>query len=148
MSAMRIGVLLCLLLMACGLRHVDVVMDPTSTPGTFSATGIGTLTSPMPEYPEMARAAGIEGSCRVSVRFSADWTAESIQVAIPAGNGALDKSSCSTAMRVTFEPAPFSRLRLPVHADIDYRFTRQASMFPDSADEFVTKIESVRVWTQ
>jgi TonB family protein len=147
MSAMKIGVLLCLLLMACGLRHVDVVMDPT-TPGVFSTRTIGTLTAPIPEYPETARAADIEGSCWVSVRFAADWSAESIQVAKPAGNWALDKSSCSTAKRVTFEPAPFSRLRLPVRADIDYRFTRQASAFPDSADEFVAIVETVRVWNE
>jgi TonB family protein len=145
---MRAGVLLCVSLLACAPRSVDVILNPTSTPGTFSAIDIGTLTTPMPDYPEMARAAGIEGSCRVSVRFAADWTAESIQAAKPAGNWALDKSSCSTAMRVTFEPAPFSRLRLPIHADIDYGFTRQASAFPESADEFVTIVETVRVWNE
>jgi len=145
---MRIGVLLCLLLVACGLRRVDVIMDPTSTPGLFSARGIGTLTTPIPEYPEMARLAGIEGMNLIRLRFDADWTAESIAVVLPSGNASLDISACSTAVEVTFEPAPCSRLRLPVHADIFYGFTRETSASPDIGDEFLAYVERVRVWTE
>jgi hypothetical protein len=89
MSAMRIGVLLSLLLLACGPRSVDVIMDPTSTVGVFRSKGVGTFTSPVPEYPEYIRNAGIEGANRISLRFTASWIAESVRVAKPSGNAML-----------------------------------------------------------
>jgi outer membrane biosynthesis protein TonB len=93
MSAMRPGLLLALLILACAPESFDVMMDPTSISGVFRSDGIGTLFAPMPDYPEYLRMAGIEGMNQVSLRFADDWTAESVRIARPAGNAGLDQGA-------------------------------------------------------
>jgi len=146
---MRIIGLMCLLL-ACAPRSVDVLMNPTNTPGEFSYSGVGTLTSPMPGYHETCRLAGIEGLCRVSLRFTEGWSAESITIAKSSGNRWLDDSSRAAAAGVMLEPSACARLRTPVHADFDYRFTLNwaANPIPDSGREGLVEIERVRLWTE
>ncbi|MCX6841324.1 MAG: TonB family protein [candidate division WOR-3 bacterium] len=152
---MRTGALLCLLLASCGLRSVDVVMEPTSTPGVFGSNGVGIITVPIPKYPEYVRMAGIEGQNRISLRFTAGWTAESVQVAVASGNQWLDDSACYAAAGTVLEPAPSARLRTPIYSEINYSFTLYrvaasggACSSPDSGKQALVEITKVRVWSR
>jgi hypothetical protein len=147
---MRTVVLLCLLLLACAPRSVDVLMNATSTPGVFSYKGVGTLSAPIPGYPEGSRLADIEGLCRVTLRFTTCWSAESVKVAKESGNRWLDDSSCAAGAGVVLAPAARARRRTPVHADIDYRFTLLpgAAPAPDSGREGLVEVTQVRLWTE
>ena len=147
--------LLGLLLLDCGPRSVDVIMDPTATPGEFHSEGVGDLTAPIPQYPELARRASIQGRCRVSLRFAAGWTAESVIVARPSGNAAIDASSRSASAGVVLEPASCARLRTPVHAEIEYYFTlyrgatcARTTPSPDSEPQALVEVAEARVWTE
>ncbi len=155
MSAMRPGVLICLFLVGCALRRVDVVMAPTPTPGVFTYDQVGTLTAPKPAYPDYILKSNIEGRNRVSLKFTAGWTAESVRVANSSGNRYLDDSARYAAAGTTFDPAPRARLRTPVYAEIDYSFTRTPDkrlrrLYPNASIKRrgLVEITRVRVWSK
>jgi TonB family protein len=155
MSAMRSVLPLCLLVVSCCVKSVDVMMEPTAVPGVFGHGGVGILTAPIPEYPEYARSVNIEGSSRVSIKFAPNWAAESAQVTKLSGNQSLDDGARCAAARTLLDPAPRSRLRTPVYAEIDYRFTRFATKSQkrahpnaDIRKRGLVEITRVRVWSK
>jgi TonB family protein len=78
---------------------------------------------PVPTYPEMARAAGIEGQAVVEALVDVDGTVADARILKPSGNSSLDQAAVDAAMRATFSPARQRDKAVRVWVSIPFRFT-------------------------
>jgi protein TonB len=78
---------------------------------------------PVPNYPEMARTAGIEGQAVVEALVDVDGTVADARILKSAGNTALDQAAVEAAMRSTFTPAKQRDQAVRVWVSIPFRFT-------------------------
>jgi protein TonB len=78
---------------------------------------------PVPNYPEMARTAGIEGQAVVEALVDVDGTVADARILKSAGNTALDQAAVEAAMRATFTPAKQRDQAVRVWVSIPFRFT-------------------------
>jgi protein TonB len=62
------------------------------------------LSAPLPEYPESARAAGVEGKVRLQLAISAEGKVVDVKVLESLGNG-CDEAAIAVARTYEFEPA-------------------------------------------
>jgi protein TonB len=58
-----------------------------------------------PPYPRSARAAGIEGTVRITALVEASGAVASAEVSISSGNAALDRAALEEVRRTSFQPA-------------------------------------------
>jgi protein TonB len=80
---------------------------------------------PAPDYPEMARAAGIEGLSAVCVIVGKAGAVDSAWVQVSSGNRALDEAAVAAALLARFEPGYQRDLPVRVQMSIPYRFRLQ-----------------------
>lgn len=78
---------------------------------------------PVPNYPEMARTAGIEGQAVVEALVDVDGKVADARILKSAGNTALDQAAVEAAMRSTFTPAKQRDQAVRVWVSIPFRFT-------------------------
>lgn len=78
---------------------------------------------PVPTYPEMARAAGIEGQAVVEALVDVDGAVADARILKPSGNASLDQAAVDAAMRSKFSPARQRDKAVRVWVSIPFRFT-------------------------
>lgn len=78
---------------------------------------------PVPNYPEMARTAGIEGQAVVEALVDVDGKVADARILKSSGNTALDQAAVEAAMRATFSPAKQRDQAVRVWVSIPFRFT-------------------------
>lgn len=78
---------------------------------------------PVPNYPEMARTAGIEGQAVVEALVDVDGKVADARILKSSGNVSLDQAAVEAAMRSTFTPAKQRDQAVRVWVSIPFRFT-------------------------
>ncbi|MBN1460947.1 MAG: TonB family protein, partial [Armatimonadetes bacterium] len=78
---------------------------------------------PVPEYPEDARTARVEGQAVVEALVDADGSIADARILKSSGNAALDRAATDAAMRATFTPASHKGVAARVWVVIPFRFT-------------------------
>lgn len=89
------------------LPEVDPLQDGIPEPGTFiphSAAPVCTW-RPMPDYPDMARQAGVEGRVTLQVFVSAQGEPLDVVVAGSSGIGTMDQAALDAAWTTRWNPA-------------------------------------------
>ena len=132
MSAMRIGLLLCLFLVVAVAGEAEPVIDGRVirfANGDSAILPFWTIeVKPRPlyvpevEYPEAARKARIEGLVVVEALVDADGTVADVRVLKTSGNAGLDQSAAAAASRSTFAPASSRDRPTLKWVTIPYRF--------------------------
>jgi protein TonB len=83
--------------------------DNNPAPATFRYMKAAVMPEPLhvvqPEYPEQARALGIEGTSVVLLWLRKDGTVSRVQISKSAGNTVLDSAAAQAAGKCTFTPA-------------------------------------------
>lgn len=95
--------------------------SPNATPGAVGGTagGSGTGTGkgkgryPKPPYPSFARSAGMQGTVRLTIRFGASGSVESVKVVSSTGYSALD-SSTEAFVRRNWHGNAFESVNVPI----------------------------------
>jgi len=77
---------------------------------------------PEPEYPELARKAGIEGLVVAEALVGADGCVDDTRILRRSGNGSLDQAAVAAAGRVTFAPGSSRDRPVQKWVTIPYRF--------------------------
>lgn len=77
----------------------------------------------VPNYPEMARTAGIEGQAVVEALVDVDGRVADARILKSSGNVSLDQAAVEAAMRSTFTPAKQRDQAVRVWVSIPFRFT-------------------------
>jgi protein TonB len=80
---------------------------------------------PTPNYPELARQAGIEGQAVVKALVEVDGSVISAEILKSSGNQSLDQAALEAAYRAKFTPAKQRDKPVRVPVSIPYRFTLQ-----------------------
>lgn len=80
---------------------------------------------PKPEYPDMARSAGIEGTAVVEALVDVDGSIAESRILKSSGNQALDQAAVTAARRARFKPAMQRDMPVRVWVSIPYRFSLQ-----------------------
>jgi len=80
---------------------------------------------PTPNYPELARQAGIEGQAVVKALVDVDGSVISAEILKSSGNQSLDQAALEAAYRAKFTPAKQRDKPVRVPVSIPYRFTLQ-----------------------
>ncbi len=80
---------------------------------------------PVPNYPDMARQAGIEGQTVVEALVDVDGGIADARVLKSSGNTSLDAAAVDAAMRAKFSPAKQRDKAVRVWVSIPFRFTLQ-----------------------
>ncbi len=83
------------------------------------------ISVPTPQYPEMARQAGIEGQVVIKALVEIDGSVISAEVLKSSGNQTLDAAAIKAAYRAKFTPAKQRDKPVRVPVSIPYRFTLQ-----------------------
>jgi protein TonB len=83
------------------------------------------ISVPKPDYPEMARSAGIEGTTVVEALVDIDGTVADARVLKTSNNQTLDAAAVEAARRATFRPAMQRDNPVRVWVSIPYRFSLQ-----------------------
>ncbi len=83
------------------------------------------ISVPKPEYPDMARNAGIEGTVVVEALVDVDGSVADARVLRSSGNQSLDQAAIAAARRATFRPARQRDRAVRVWVSIPYRFSLQ-----------------------
>lgn len=78
---------------------------------------------PQPEYPEMARMAGVEGTVTLWVFVKTDGTVGDVQLYNSSGASALDNAAIEAAWRTRWTPAQNSGIPVGVWTTVQYVFT-------------------------
>ncbi|MDM7993206.1 MAG: energy transducer TonB [Candidatus Fermentibacter sp.] len=78
---------------------------------------------PAPEYPEMARMAGVEGNVVLWVYVKTDGTVGDVQLYNSSGVESLDQAALSAAPRTRWVPASNNGIPVGVWTTLTYRFT-------------------------
>jgi protein TonB len=78
---------------------------------------------PTPNYPELARQAGIEGQVVVAAMVDVDGSIISAEVMKSSGNQSLDQAALEAAYRAKFTPARQRDKPVRVQVSIPYRFS-------------------------
>jgi protein TonB len=78
---------------------------------------------PTPNYPELARQAGIEGQVVVAALVDTDGSIISAEVMKSSGNQSLDQAALEAAYRAKFTPARQRDKPVRVQVSIPYRFS-------------------------
>jgi len=81
------------------------------------------LNLPVPEYPDMARTAGIEGQAIVEALIDVSGSVADARILKSSGNMSLDKAGLEAALRAKFIPGQQGGRRVPVRLTIPFRFT-------------------------
>ena len=132
MSAMRIGLLLCLFLVVAVAGEAEPVIDGRVirfANGDSAILPFWTIeVKPRPlyvpevEYPEAARKARIEGLVVVEALVDADGTVANVRVLKTSGNAELHQAAVAAASRATFAPASSRDRPALKWVTIPYRF--------------------------
>ncbi len=77
---------------------------------------------PMPDYPEMAKQAEIEGTVTVWLYIKADGTVADVQLYNSSGVGSLDQAAMSAAWNTRWTPARNNGIPVGVWTSITYNF--------------------------
>lgn len=80
---------------------------------------------PKPNYPDLARNAGIEGQCVVEALVDVDGSVVEVKVIKSSGNQSLDAAAVEAAYKAKFTPAKQRDKAVRVWVSIPYRFTLQ-----------------------
>jgi len=80
---------------------------------------------PVPNYPDMARQAGIEGQTVVEALVDVDGGIADARVLKSSGNTSLDAAAVDAAMRARFSPAKQRDKAVRVWVSVPFRFTLQ-----------------------
>ncbi len=83
------------------------------------------ISVPTPNYPELARQAGIEGQVVVKARVDVDGSIMYAEVMKSSGNQSLDQAAVEASYRAKFSPAKQRDQAVRVDVSIPYRFTLQ-----------------------
>jgi len=83
------------------------------------------ISVPKPEYPDMARNAGIEGTTVVEALVGANGAVGDARVLRSSGNQSLDQAAVAAARLATFRPARQRDKPVRVWVSIPYRFALQ-----------------------
>jgi protein TonB len=78
---------------------------------------------PMPQYPELARKAGIEGNAVVKALVDIDGSIASVSILKSSGNQMLDQAALVAAKNAKFTPAKQRDKHVRVYVSIPIRFT-------------------------
>lgn len=78
---------------------------------------------PAPEYPEMARMAGVEGNVVLWVYVKTDGTVGDVQLYNSSGVESLDNAALAAAPRTRWVPASNNGIPVGVWTTLTYRFT-------------------------
>lgn len=83
--------------------------------------------NPVPEYPELARRAGIEGKVVVKMLVDVDGSIMEVQIVKSSGNPMLDQAAVAAARKSKFTPAKQRDkfVRVWVSRPIDFKLTEQ-----------------------
>ena len=81
-----------------------------------------TISKPAPEYPELARKAGLEGVVALKVFIGTDGTVKSV-VLLKGVSEALDKAAMAAAWKARFKPAENNGKKVAVWYGLSYRFS-------------------------
>jgi protein TonB len=77
---------------------------------------------PLPQYPELARQAGIEGQAVVKALVDVDGSIMAVQILKSSGNQILDEAALAAAKKATFTPAKQRDTFVRVWVSIPMRF--------------------------
>ncbi len=80
---------------------------------------------PVPNYPDMARQAGIEGQAVIEALVDVDGGIADARILKSSGNTSLDAAAVDAAMRAKFSPAKQRDKAVRVWVSIPFRFTLQ-----------------------
>jgi TonB family protein len=102
----------------------DETLTPETQPSTpaDNVTPIKILSKPRANYTDSARQAGVQGTVRVAVFFSAEGKVRYVIVVKPLANG-LTEEAIRAARKITFEPQTKDGKPVPVVKTIEYTFT-------------------------
>ncbi|MEO0092456.1 MAG: TonB family protein [candidate division WOR-3 bacterium] len=78
---------------------------------------------PKPQYPELARAAGIEGQVVVKALVDVDGKIIEVEILKSSGNSSLDAAALEAARQATFTPAKQRDQFVRVWVSIPFKFT-------------------------